>query len=283
MATKKHIITIAGRVGSGKSSTAKLVAERLGFRHFSSGDLFREIASRSQMDLLSANINAEKNPDIDHQVDSRLREIGETESNLVIDSRTAWHWIPESFKVYLTLDTHIAAERIIADRADKQAVVNENIPSDTTEYAEQLDDRYASENKRYMTLYGIDPSNEAVRLSKERVPYGRFTTEDEFEEIKQFDLVFCLGVAEHVEDLLYFLKGLKRKVKSGGVCYLEVPHNLLYSKGPETYRRLTTRSKQIEWHLPRKRWERIILASGFEIVKSYTGLNATWEYIWVLK
>ena len=103
------------------------------------------------------------------------------------------------------------------------------------------------------------------------------------EEIKQFDLVFCLGVAEHVEDLLYFLKGLKRKVKSGGVCYLEVPHNLLYSKGPETYRRLTTRSKQIEWHLPRKRWERIILASGFEIVKSYTGLNATWEYIWVLK
>lgn len=158
MATKKHIITIAGRVGSGKSSTAKLVAERLGFRHFSSGDLFREIASRSQMDLLSANINAEKNPDIDHQVDSRLREIGETESNLVIDSRTAWHWIPESFKVYLTLDTHIAAERIIADRADKQAVVNENIPSDTTEYAEQLDDRYASENKRYMTLYGIDPS-----------------------------------------------------------------------------------------------------------------------------
>ena len=133
------------------------------------------------------------------------------------------------------------------------------------------------------TLYGIDPSNEAVRLSKERVPYGHFTTEDEFEEIKQFDLVLCLGVAEHVEDLLYFLKGLKRKVKSGGVCYLEVPHNLLYSKGPETYRRLTTRSKQIEWHLPRKRWERIILASGFEIVKSYTGLNATWEFIWVLK
>lgn len=158
MATKKHIITIAGRVGSGKSSTAKLVAERLGFRHFSSGDLFREIASRNQMDLLSANKNAEMNPDIDHQVDSRLREIGKKESNLVIDSRTAWHWIPEAFKVYLTLDTHLAAERIIADRADKQTAVNENIPSDVATYTGQLDDRYASENKRYMALYGIDPS-----------------------------------------------------------------------------------------------------------------------------
>ena len=132
-------------------------------------------------------------------------------------------------------------------------------------------------------LYGIDPSNEAIRLSKERVPYGHFTIEDEFDEIKQFDLVFCLGVAEHVEDPVQFLRGLKRKVKSGGVCYLEVPHNLLYSKGPETYRRLTTRSRQIEWHLPRKRWERMITLSGFEIAQSYTGLNATWEFIWVLK
>ena len=41
---KKEIITIAGSLGSGKSSTARAVASALRFRHFSSGDLFRQIA-----------------------------------------------------------------------------------------------------------------------------------------------------------------------------------------------------------------------------------------------
>src|SRR2546422_795855 len=32
---KKHIITIAGRPGSGKSTTSKTIAEELGYEHFS--------------------------------------------------------------------------------------------------------------------------------------------------------------------------------------------------------------------------------------------------------
>ena len=40
---KKQIITICGGLGSGKSSTAKEVARILGFKHFSSGDFFREV------------------------------------------------------------------------------------------------------------------------------------------------------------------------------------------------------------------------------------------------
>lgn len=132
-------------------------------------------------------------------------------------------------------------------------------------------------------LYGIDPSNEAIRLSKERVPDGQFTTKEEFDEIKKFDLIMCLGVAEHVEELVPFLRSLKRMLNFGGVCYLEVPHNLLYSKGLETYRRLTTRSRQLEWHLPRRMWENLLIRAGFEIVERLNGLNATWEFIWILK
>jgi len=132
-------------------------------------------------------------------------------------------------------------------------------------------------------LYGIDPSIEGLRLSKERVPDGHFTTEDEFEDIKKFDLVFCLGVAEHVEDLPNFLKSLKDKTKEGGFCYFEVPHNLVYSKGPETFRRLTVGSKQIEWHLKRNAWEALLIKAGFKIVKRIRGENVTWEFIWILK
>lgn len=132
-------------------------------------------------------------------------------------------------------------------------------------------------------LYGIDPSNEAIRLSKERVPNGSFTTKDEFEDIKKFDLVICLGVAEHVEELVPFLTSLKEKVNEGGICYIEVPHNLLYSKGFENYRRLETRSYQMEWHLSRKIWENLLIRSGFKIIERLNGLNATWEFIWILK
>lgn len=154
---KKQIITLAGRLGSGKSSTAKLVAAKLGYKHFSSGDLFRQIAAEWGEDLLDANKAAESNRKIDDMVDGRLQEIGTTDDEVVIDSRTAWHWIPESFKVYLYLDTTVAAERIISKKHERDDA-NENIPDDPSEYAKTLEERYASENKRYATLYGIDPS-----------------------------------------------------------------------------------------------------------------------------
>jgi len=101
---KKQIITIAGRLGSGKSSTAKMLANQLEYEHFSSGDLFREIALEQGNDVLAANKSAELDAKIDHLVDGKLREIGETQNKKVVDSRTAWHWMPDSYKVYLMLD-----------------------------------------------------------------------------------------------------------------------------------------------------------------------------------
>jgi cytidylate kinase len=53
---KKHIITIGGRPSSGKSSTAKAVAAALGYDHFSSGDLFRQLGKEHGIDVLQANI-----------------------------------------------------------------------------------------------------------------------------------------------------------------------------------------------------------------------------------
>lgn len=143
-------------------------------------------------------------------------------------------------------------------------------------------ERYATYSPETQ-LYGIDPSDEGIRLAHERVPNGIFTTAQEFEEIKKFDLIFCLGVAEHVEDLLPFLKDLKQKVSEGGYCYIEVPHNLLYSRGPKTFRRLTSRSRQYEWHFPRNEWELYLKRAGFKLVKRLKGLRSSWEFIWILQ
>lgn len=153
---RKHIITIAGRPGSGKSATSRLVAEKLGYEHFSSGQLFRSLGEERGLDVLSMNQSAENNEEVDHLVDERLRQIGREEDYKVIDSRTAWHWIPESFKVFLDLDLLVAAKRII-ENSDAERMESEKIPADFTVYAKQLKDRLDSESKRYTKLYQINP------------------------------------------------------------------------------------------------------------------------------
>src|SRR6266478_5298922 len=75
---KKPIITIAGSLGSGKSSTAKVVASALGFRHFSSGDLFRQLAVERGESIEAMNISAEVQRDIDLKVDRLLQQIYRT-------------------------------------------------------------------------------------------------------------------------------------------------------------------------------------------------------------
>lgn len=155
---KKHIITIAGRPGSGKSTASKAIAEELGYEHFSSGDLFRAIGKERGHDVHNANLAAEqdKSNDIDYLVDQRLREIGETQDQVAIDSRMAWHWMPQSFKVFLDLDLEIAAKRIIGSM-DEKRLEHEHIPEDPHMYAEQLRGRLESEARRYKALYDVNP------------------------------------------------------------------------------------------------------------------------------
>ena len=155
---RKSIITIAGRPGSGKSTAAKRVAAQLGFDHFSSGDLFRALGKERGFDVLQTNLSAEENAEVDHLVDERLRQIGETEDNKVIDSRTAWHWIPSSYKVFLNLDLETAAARILNDMDDAR-LASEHIKRDPAEYAKTLQTRLDSETRRYKALYDIDPYN----------------------------------------------------------------------------------------------------------------------------
>lgn len=158
---KKKIITIAGKPGSGKSTTSRMVAEALGYRKFSSGDLFRSIANERGIDVNNLNTVAEQEKEIDYAVDERLREIGAHETEVVIDSRMAWHWMPDSFRVYLELELDEAAKRIIAN-ADPVRLANENIPQDPIAYTHMLQERLDSEIMRYQNLYNAnpyDPSN----------------------------------------------------------------------------------------------------------------------------
>lgn len=152
---KKSIITIAGKLGSGKSSASKELAHRLGFQHFSSGDFLRKVAEDRNISIKELMIAAESDSQIDYDIDQVLRDKG-TEEDLVIDSRLAFYWIPESFKVYLEIDPEIAAQRMFLN-------LNENEDRKRTENSESVEEmknnmiaRHESDKKRYQNLYNLN-------------------------------------------------------------------------------------------------------------------------------
>jgi cytidylate kinase len=158
---KKHIITIAGNLGGGKSSTAKRVAEILGYSHFSTGDFFRSIAKERGLSTVELNKLAETDLSIDKETDDRSIEIGQTKNNIVLDSRLGFYFIPNSFKVFLELNPSIAAERILNDKNN-----NPNRHIETTKAFDTKEnilnsilERSTLEKNRYRELYGIEDYN----------------------------------------------------------------------------------------------------------------------------
>jgi cytidylate kinase len=154
---KRELITIAGSPGSGKSSTAKALAAALQYRHFSSGDVFRQLAAERGESIEAMNISAEVQRDIDLKVDNLLQDMYRTEEKLVIDSRMAWRWMPASFKVFLVLDPDTAAERIF-DNVREEGRQSEDATS-VEEARRSIDRRFASEQRRYRALYGVNPTD----------------------------------------------------------------------------------------------------------------------------
>ncbi len=152
---KKEIITICGGLGSGKSSTAKLVAKELGFQHFSSGDFFRQVGIELGLSINELNKRAETDPKIDEMTDQKLRDMNDS-SKVVIDSRTAYHWIPESFKVYLELPPEIAMHRIMNDLKENKLRQQTEGTATADEIYTKIKERFESEQKRYWDLYKIN-------------------------------------------------------------------------------------------------------------------------------
>lgn len=157
---KKKIITIAGNAGSGKSSTADGVAEILDYDRFSSGDFMRAVAESRGVTLEKLHAMAEEDPSIDHEIDKQNMKMGERE-NIVIDSRLAFHFIPYSFKVFLSLDPDVAAKRIFKDKQESSDRDMEEETRSKEEVRERIEERMQSNRRRYKELYDIDYLDES--------------------------------------------------------------------------------------------------------------------------
>lgn len=158
---RKHIITISGKPGSGKSSTAERVAELLGYTRYSSGDMVREMIRKKHLTLAEFNKLASDKPEFDHHIDAELRRL-RTSKDVVIDSRLGFYWIPESFKVFLWLNNEVAMARIYRDVNFNSGRTNVGESTgDMSSVFDQVEERSHNERTRFRKLYGVNPFDTA--------------------------------------------------------------------------------------------------------------------------
>lgn len=147
-------ISITGDLGSGKSTVCNLIKEKYGYTVYSTGVIQRSLAEKYGMTTLQFNKYMESHPEVDEEIDTALTQIGKQNNNIILDSRLAWHFVPDSFKVYLTVEIDTAADRIM--EAQRGCVESYSSHEDAKVKILQ---RKASENHRYFTKYGVDCSN----------------------------------------------------------------------------------------------------------------------------
>lgn len=150
------IISITGNEGSGKSTAAKALSEQLGMKRYYMGAIRRQKAAERGMTLDEYNKLGETDPTTDTEVEDYIKHLGATEDNFIIESRTAWHFIPHSFKVFLSVDPQEAARRIVEDLKKNATSRNETNYQTVEEAVVGLAARKESDRKRYLKYYGID-------------------------------------------------------------------------------------------------------------------------------
>lgn len=159
--SKKLIISLNGQEGSGKSTIAKMIAEKLGIPRYYMGQMFRDMALEKGMDLAEFRKICDADPSFDKKVDDYIVKLSEEQNRFIIESRTAWHFIPQSLKIYLQVNPLAAAERILKALSARHNRNNEDINLDTVENIRQsILRRRKEDSERYFALYGIRQDDE---------------------------------------------------------------------------------------------------------------------------
>lgn len=146
-------ITIAGNLGSGKSTVCKILEEKHGFSTYSTGKIQRGYAETLGISTLEMNRLMNTDPKYDHIIDDEVVRISEEKQGekIIFDSRMAWHFVKRSLKVFLIIDPAIAAQRVISTRTSTV----EQYQS-VEDAKKQLLERAKTENVRYKQIYGVD-------------------------------------------------------------------------------------------------------------------------------
>lgn len=140
-------IALGGVPGAGKSTVAKLIAEKLHYDFYSVGSIRRKLAMDRGLTIDEFNSLKE---DTDTMADEYQKRLGETSDNFVIEGRLAFYFVPNSVKIYFECDLGVAAERIMKDPRN-----SEKVYKNASDAKKALKERMANDTSRYKKLYGI--------------------------------------------------------------------------------------------------------------------------------
>ncbi len=184
-------ITIAGLAASTTSTAGENLARAYGVPFYSGGKIMREMAKDSKIEFLTFLKIAKNRPTIDTEVDSRLEEIGRTQSAFVMESRLARKLVPDSIKIKFVRD----------DR-----------------------ERYDLVRKRELQQNGREVSIETARQEtelREQMDADRFGAD--YMDDKYFDLTFDVSRQSQLEIVECMVKRIAYFVVNHRLDFLRYP------------------------------------------------------------
>ena len=141
-------ILLSGLSGTGSTTAARRIAQDLGLRYVYGGQIFRNLARESGIELEELAESLERDPEREREIDRRLIAEGR-DDNVLIESRTIGWIFPRdvpAVRIWLTCNLEERLRRVQA---------REHHPRS----ADNLLRREASDNRRYLALYGIKPDD----------------------------------------------------------------------------------------------------------------------------
>ena len=143
------IITIGGLAGTGTTTLAELLSEKLDIPYISAGFVFRDMAAEKGMSVLEFSEFAEGNDDIDKEIDRRQAEKAKLADNLIVEGRLSAFFVDNAdLKLWLITPFDVRSKRI-SEREGK--------PVDLAKV--EIITREKSEALRYKVIHNIDISN----------------------------------------------------------------------------------------------------------------------------
>lgn len=149
-------ITITGNLGSGKSSIGKVLKEK-GYEIVSTGNIFRELAMEKGLSVEEFNKQVNEatrrgDRSVDQMIDDTTAKIGRERDHIMFDSRLAWNFVPDSFKVFVITDIDEASRRVFNDsvRANSESYESQEACKKALVHRQEM------ESVRFKEIYEID-------------------------------------------------------------------------------------------------------------------------------
>ncbi len=193
-------ITINGQLGSGKSEICKILKEEYGFEIFHTGKIQRQYAEELGISTLELNELCKTDHRYDTIIDGKLVEYAEKErgKNVVFDSRMAWHFVKDTFKVHLLVSPEVAANRVFYNR---QCAAETYASKDDA--MRGLISRRKVEAERYEMLYNVKMLN-----------------------YSNYDLILDTSLMNIREEVKLILKSAEEYFNSGKKSMYSAPNNI---------------------------------------------------------